>query len=158
MVNIIGIQVQGAQGGTLLKFSTEILKQCQFEANFTWVLNIAVVLVTIPILNQCLVPFLREYRPNMLQKIVIGYLLAIFSSVSMLAIVEVGESILRHNGRYENSTHTCIFIADFDNDANYIKLPIQSWTIIVPHLLTSVAEVFINISCKRIVLVYRSSA
>ena len=154
MVNIIGVQVQGMLGGTLFKFSTGFLKECQFEANFTWVLNIAVVLITILILNQCLVPFLREYRPNMLQKIAIGYLLAILSSVSMLAIIEAGESILRHNGRYENSTHSCIFIADFDNDPDYIKLPEHAWTIIVPHLLMSVAEVFINISCKWSEFVY----
>ena len=147
MVNVVGVQVQATQGGTFFKFSTEFLKQCQFEANSTWVLNIAVVLITIPILNQCLVPFLREYRPSMLQKIMIGYLLAIFSSVSMLAVIEVGESVLRHNDNYENSTHLCIFSADLD-DPDYVKLPVHSWTIMVPHILTSVAEVFINISCK----------
>ena len=66
----------------------------------------------------------------------------------MLAIIEVGESMLHHSGHYENSTRECIFIADFDNDPDYIKLPVRSWTIIVPHILISVAEVFINISCK----------
>ena len=148
MVNVIGIEVQGAEGGNFHKFSTEFLKECQFEANFTWVFNIAVILIAIPILNQCLVPFLREYRPSMLQKIIIGYLLAIFSSVSMLAIIEIGESILRHSERYENSSRECIFVTDFDNDPDYIKLPVSSWTIIVPNVLTSIAEVFINISCK----------
>lgn len=84
----------------------------------------------------------------MLQKIVVGYLLVILSSVSMLAIIEVGESVLRHDGRYENSTRQCIFLTDFDNDPDYTKLPVHSWTIIVPHVLTSVAEILINISCK----------
>ena len=149
MVNVIGIEVQGAQGRTFFEFSTGILQQCQFETNFTWILNVVTVLITIPILNQCLFPFLREYRPNILQKILIGYWLAILSYVSMLAIVEVGESVLHHSGHYANSTRECIFsVANFDNEPDYIKLPINSWTIIVPHILMSVAEVFINISCK----------
>ena len=148
MVNVIGIEVQGTHGGTFFTFSTAFLKECQFETNFVWILNVVVILITVPILNLGLIPFLREYRPSILQKIVIGYLLAIFSYISMLAIIEVGESMLHHSGHYENSTRECIFIADFDNDPDYIKLPVRSWTIIVPHILISVAEVFINISCK----------
>ena len=151
MVNIIGIEIQGTRG-EIFKFSTDFLKQCQFDANSTWVFNVAVVLISIPILNQCLVPFLREYQPSMLQKILIGYLFDILSSVGMLAIIEVGESTLRHSGSYQNSTRECIFLVNFDNNPDYIKLPVHSWAITIPAVLTSIAEVFINISCKCVIL------
>ena len=138
--------MQGTQQGRLFNFSTEFLKHCHLETNSTHVLlNVAAILITILILNQCLVPFLREYRPNMLQKIMIGYLFVILSCVSMLTIVGVGESMLHLSDRH----NTCIFTANLsDSASNCIKLPVNPWTIMVPCILTSVAEVFINISCK----------
>ena len=144
IVNIIGVQVKGMEG-SLFKFNTMFLKQCQLDSSSTWILNVGVILVAIPILNQCIVPFLREYRPNMLKKIAIGYLLAILASVCMLTINEVGETMLRRGGHFENATQMCIFI-DLDNN-EYLKLPVHSWTVIIPSVFISVAEVFINVSC-----------
>ena len=149
MMNVVNDQMKGAQGNIFYNFSITFLKHCILEADSTWFLNIVVILIAIPILNQCVVPFLREYRPNILQKVMIGYILVIVASVSMLIIIEVGE---RHNGKvfYENYTNACIFIIMADQtSAVNIKLAVPSITLMVPGILVSLAEVFICISCKR---------
>ena len=79
------------EGGSLLVFSAVLLKHCTFDSNFTWILNVVVILVAIPLLNLCVVPYLREYRPNMLKKIAIGYLFVVLTSVCMLVIILAGE-------------------------------------------------------------------
>ena len=138
------------EGESLLIFNAVLLKHCNFESKFTWILNVVVILVTIPLLNQCAIPFLREYRPNMLKKIAIGYLLVVLASVSMLAIIGVGENILKlrySDGIFENSTRMCLF-SNLDNPS-FIKLPVYPLSVTVPHVLISVAEIFINISCKN---------
>ena len=142
--------MKGAQGSIFYNFSIEILERCKFESDSTWFLNYVVILIAIPILNQCLVPFLREYRPSILQKIMIGYILVIVASVSLLIIIGVGE---HHNGNafYGNYTNACIFIVANENsvaDQSSIKLAVPSMTLIVPGILVSLAEVFICISCK----------
>ena len=126
-----------------------LLGHCHFDSDFSWILNVAVVLVTILFLNHCVVPFLREYRPNMLKKIGIGYMLVILTSVCILAIIGAGENGLRHDGRhgYRNATQMCIF-SDL-NERGYVKLPIHYGMIVIPHILISMAEVFINVSCKH---------
>ena len=139
-------------GGTFFTFNEGLLRHCQFNGTFTWSLNIAVILIFIPVLNQCLVPFLREYRPNTRKKIAIGYTLVVLASVSMMAIVGAGELELGHmhtaDHRVKNSTREmmCLF-TDMDK-AGWDAIPVSSWVMIVPHFLVSLAEVFINISCK----------
>lgn len=138
------------EGESPLIFNAVLLKHCNFDSNFTWILNVVVILVTIPVLNQCAIPFLREYRLNMLKKIAIGYLLVVLASVSMLAIIGVGENILEYSdGGFENSTRMCLF-SDLGH-RGFIKLPVHPLSVTVPHVLISVAEIFINISCKHYV-------
>ena len=150
-MNVVNTQMKGAKGSIFYNFNITFLERCEFEANPTWFLNVVVILIAIPILNQFLVPFLREYRPNILQKIIIGYVLVIVASVSMLIIIGVGE---HHNGGefYKNYTSMCIFIeADPNttvNHSNLMLLPVPAVTLIVPGILVSLAEVFICISCK----------
>ena len=137
------------EGGTF--FPNGLLRDCSFNSSFTWVFNISVILITIPVLNQCLVPFLREYKPNMRKKIAIGYLLVVLASVCMVAMIGAGERELRSHGGDINGNSTrllslCLF-SDLD-ESDYIPLPVRSWVIVVPHFLVSVAEVFINVSCK----------
>ena len=151
-MNIVGVQIKGMAGGTFFTFSKGLLKQCHFDSNFTWSFNIAVILISIPVLNQCLVPFLREYRPNMRKKIAIGYTLVVLASVCMMAIVGAGELELDHmhtvDHKIKNSTREimCLF-TDMDKPG-WDTIPVRSWVMIVPHFLVSLAEVFINISCE----------
>ena len=64
-----------------------------------------------------------------------------------------------HRGHHNHSENIsilnhqlmCIF-SDLDSD-NYIKLPIPPWTVLIPHMLMSVAEVFIIVSCKPCIII-----
>ncbi len=101
-----------------------------------WVVNIVFIVLAIPVINYCLYPFLREYTPNMQKRIGIGHFLVFLSPFFLLILSSVG---FAHVGsQSEVATHSCM----------PIHLGISSYYILIPHVLASLAEIFIVISSK----------
>ena len=137
-----------------LAFEVSVLDHCTVSDSFVWIVNIAVILITIPVLNQCIFPFLRNYTPNMLKRIGIGCVLIIFSVGALFLITLVGQSVLQHNGKLLEATNSCMFTED-DMDhpgTEFIFLPVNSFLAMIPQVLLSLAEVFVNVSSKLMIL------
>ncbi len=108
-----------------------------------WVVNILFIVLAIPIINYCLYPFLREYTPNMQKRIGIGHFLVFLSPFFLLLLSSVGFS--RVGSQSEVATHSCMFV---NTSLLPIHLDISSYYILIPHVLASLAEIFIVISSE----------
>ena len=135
-------------------FTVDILNHCTVSDSFVWIVNIAVILITIPVLNQCIFPFLRNYTPNMLKRIGIGYILTILSIIALLLITLVGQAIVPRHERLTNvmynSTQGCMFTEKdmVHPTPGFVYLPINSFLTVIPHVIVSLAEVFFSVSSK----------
>ena len=140
------------ENGALFTFGTSLLGECVISDSFVWIINVSLILVVIPLLNNVIFPFLREYTPNMLKRMGIGYILAILCPFALFLITSVGQGILYSRGQLNNATKTCLFTErDIDNPSpEFILLPVTSYTVIIPHLLISLSEVFINTASEQI--------
>lgn len=120
--------------------------------SFFWIVNIAVILITILLLNQCIFPLLRNYTPNMLKRIGIGYVLTILSVITLLVITFVGQDILEQKN-FNHTAHMytqCMFTDKNMEDphSDFVFLPINSFVSVIPHGLLSIAEVFFSVTSK----------
>lgn len=135
-------------GGKLFSFGTSLFGECRVTDSFVWIINVCTILVVIPLLNNVIFPFLREYTPNMLKRIGIGYIFAILSPFVLLLITSVGIGILDSRGQLDNATETCLFTErDIREPSDgFVLLPVKSWLVIFPHVIITLSEVFLNTS------------
>lgn len=145
IVNVIAIQVKHMNGSFIVP-NTD--KTCSFSDSSVWVFNIATILIAIPILNQCVFPFLREYTPNMRKRIGVGYVMTILSPFILLIISIVGYAQLSSRGESGNATMSCMFVQNSTNSSSNVKLPINSLFTLLPHLTVSLAEMFAIVAGK----------
>lgn len=136
-MNVIETQVKFMNG-------PYIFVACGVSDSSVWVVNISVITLAIPIINYCLYPFLREYTPNMRKKIGIGHILTFLSPLVFLILSSVGFTNLVNVGFGEAATNSCMF-NPLPSD---IKNPISSVYILIPHILISLAEIFVIVSSK----------
>ena len=110
-----------------------------------WVVNILFIVLAIPVINYCLYPFLREYTPNMQKRIGIGHFLLFLSPFVLLLLSSVGFARLYNEGQSEAATHSCMFV---NTSSLPIHLDISSYYILMPHILASLAEIFIVVASE----------
>ena len=139
-MNIIPSQIKNMNGTFVISSGTD--NSCTFSDTFTWSFNIGLILLVVPILNFVVFPLLREYTPNMQKRIGMGYILAILSPLTLLIISSMGYVMLTAAG--EDPSHSCFL----HESASQVHIPINSWTVLLPHLVISLAEVFVMISSE----------
>ena len=123
--------------------------KCSFTDGSVWIFNIAVILIAIPILNQCVFPFLREYTPNMQKRIGFGYILTILAPFLLLVLSSVGFGILSSRGQGQNATMSCMFSDSSTTPTQgQVRLPVNSVFILLPHMTVSIAEVFVIVASE----------
>ena len=120
-----------------------VSQECEGDSS-VWIVNAAFIWVAIPVINYFLYPFLREYSPNMRKRIGIGHILAFLSPLVFLVLSSVGFSTLTQQGHGGAATNSCIFNSSSLEVST--TLPISSVYILIPHLLISLAEIFIIVS------------
>ncbi len=129
-------------------FSIGLLGHCEFLDEFSFISNVALVLLLIPVLNFLLFPFMREYMPNMLKRIGMGVVLTLLAQVSILAVSRAGA----HRDR---TVQQCMFHDNFSNSTavkDYQYTSVSEYYVLLPHVLLTVAEVLVNITSKKIKL------
>ena len=118
-----------------------------FDDKFILACNLVIILLTIPVLNSIVYPFLREYMPNMLKRIGFGAVLALLAQISTLVISGAGSR--RH---WEGVDSQCMFsYANFSNtvaiqNKDYIYSSVPEAYTVIPLVLISFAEIFIHIT------------
>ena len=145
ITSVIATQDDHMQGGQLLgSFSLGILKHCRTTEFSVGLVNVAGILLTIPLLDKLVFPCLREYTPNMLKRIGIGYSFSILSPIALLVIEGVGH---HQPGLSMNATQQCMFK---ETDVPSDLLELSSAWVLLPHLLITLTEVFTFISSMTI--------
>ena len=135
-MNIIPSQVKNMQGNPFV-ITNSSANSCTFLDSWSWLFNVGPIIIFIPILNFVIFPLLREYTPNMQKRIGIGYILAILSPLSLLIISSMGYVMLTAAG--EDASRAC-----FLNKPQF-HIPINHWTVLLPHLVISLSEVFVMV-------------
>ena len=124
-----------------MNFSLGSLKHCGSTQSVAWLLNVVSILVIIPLLDKLVFPCLREYTPNMLKRIGIGYFLSILSPLILLVLEGVGH----HQSELSvNTTQQCMFKETQVSGADPLELS-SAW-VVLPHFFITLTEIFIYIS------------
>jgi dipeptide/tripeptide permease len=100
-----------------------------------WIFNVVTVLVAIPLMDQCLYPFLRQFAPNMLKRFGLSYIL-LLCSVGLLCLYE----ILGHNVIHQLSKKYCMF------NRNQEVMPMSAFWILIPVILAAIGEIFLKVT------------
>ena len=139
---MIAAQYDHMRGGQLLmNFSIGSLKHCGSTQSSVWLLNVISILVIIPLLDKIVFPCLRQYTPNMLKRIGIGYFLSILSPLILLVLEGVGHHQSELSG---NATQQCMFNETQVPAADPLELS-SAW-VVLPHLFITLTEIFIYTS------------
>jgi hypothetical protein len=118
--------------------------ECSFTDNISHFTNVFVVLITIPILNNILYPFLREYLPSMMKRLGVGSALLFLSVFSMVIISAVGSRRIS-----EQNDIQCMFAANFSNTAvlkEYSYSEVPGSFIAIPQVFITLAEILIHVT------------
>ena len=111
------------------------LGTCSVSGNTYWLVNSLTILVVLPILNQFVFPCLREYTPSLLKRIGIGYILSAASLLILMILIHAGQEV----------SNDCLF-----SQKKYQEtLRLSSWLLLVPLILISLSEVFVNLSSEN---------
>ena len=121
----------------------QVLKGCT-TFSLIELIEALVLLIAIPLFNSCIFPFLRDYTPNMLRRIGLGYLLAILSVASLLVITIAGQ-LMDNPDMLRNATKVCV-LSNNIHPVDINPLPITVYFLVIPNSLIVLAEVFLNIS------------
>jgi len=131
-----------------MNFSFGSLKHCGSTQSVAWLLNVVSILVIIPLLDKLVFPCLREYTPNMLKRIGIGYFLSILSPLVLLVLEGVGH----HQSELSvNTTQQCMFKETQVPGADPLEL--SSVWVVLPHFFITLTEIFIYISSMQYKLI-----
>ena len=135
ITSVIAAQYDHMRGGQLLmNFSIGSLKHCGSTQSSVWLLNVVSILLIVPLLDKIVVPCLREYTPNMLKRIGIGYFICILSPLILLVLEGVGHHLTR------NATQKCMFKEAQVPGADPLELS-SAW-VVLPHFIITLAEIF----------------
>ena len=137
ITNVTAIQVDHMQHS----FLEITIGNCKLSDSAVWTINVITISIAIPLLNQVIYPYLREYTPSMLKRIGIGYVLALISSLLLVILEGAGH---HQSGAAKNLTERCMFTASRDGE----HLEMSSWLILLPYTAINLAEVFIFVSCE----------
>ena len=104
------------------------------------IVNILTIIVVVPILDQIVYPILREYTPSLLKRIALGYAFAFITPVLLLIYEHVG-----HHSSVLTAAVAgqCIFAG---SDQDVAPLQLSSYFVLIPYMLFSLGEIFVNIS------------
>ena len=120
-----------------MNFSIGSLKHCGSTQSSVWLLNVVSILLIIPLLDKIVFPCLREYTPNMLKRIGIGYFLSILSPLILLVLEGVGHHQSELSG---NATQQCMFNETQVPAADPLELS-SAW-VVLPHFFITLTEIF----------------
>ena len=118
---------------------------CSISNSTFWIVNSMSILIVLPTLNLLVYPCLREYTPSLLKRIGLSYVLSAVSSLVLLLIVHVGHKDPRLRILHQLSEY-CLF-ADRGIERDD-RLLLSSWTLLLPLLLASISEIFVNVSSE----------
>ena len=138
ITNVIALQFNHMSGSYL----QDTIFHCTPSDLSVWIFNVVVILMTIPLLDQFLYPFLRHYVPNMLKRIGIGYILLIVSAMLLILYEGIGHNVNQPKTVSSNAT-LCIFEETSETKEH---LEMSSWLVLLPYLFISVAEVFVMVT------------
>ena len=138
ITNVIALQFNHMENSYL---QNKIL-YCTPSDLSVWVINVVVILLTIPFLDQCLYPFLRHYVPNMLKRIGIGYILLLVSAMLLILYEGIGHHVNLPKTLSSNET-LCMF-DETSETKEHIEM--SSWLVLLPFVFVSVAEVFVMVT------------
>jgi dipeptide/tripeptide permease len=123
---------------------------CSFTLN-EWAFNVWTILVAIPIIDQFIYPFLRQFAPNMLKRFGVSYVLLI-CSVGVLCLLEIVGHSIDQQGRHSDSAANCMFDATFADEhkcthhEDHSVMPLSAYLILVPVFMASIAEIFLKVT------------
>jgi len=142
-MDIIILQITNVIALQFNHMSDSYLQDTNFHCTpSVWVFNMVAILMTIPLLDQFLYPFLRHYVPNMLKRIGIGYILLIVSATLLILYEGIGHNVNQPNTVGSNAT-LCMFEETSETKEH---LELSSWLVLLPYVLISVAEVFVMVT------------
>ena len=120
---------------------------CSFKLN-EWAFNVWIILLAIPIIDQCVYPFLRQFAPNMLKRFGMSYILLVCSA-GILCLFE----IIGHRAQRESSdaaaAANCMFDTTFAEEhqcAHHEDLYLSAYLTLVPIFMASIAEIFLKVT------------
>ena len=126
---------------TTLQLHLPLFGDCHPAPTSVWIFNIVIILIAIPILDQCIYPYLRQYTPNMLKRFGISYVLLIISA----GILCLYETIGHHAYSSSESSQSCMFDSGSNGGSN-IHMHMSAWLILFPIGLASFAEIFLKVT------------
>ena len=123
---------------------------CSFPLN-DWAFNVWTILIAIPIFDQCVYPFLRQFAPNMLKRFGISYILLIIST-GVLCVFEIVGHIAQDSNQSSNPAANCMFDTTFreqhkcGDHRDHFVLPLSAYLVLVPVVMGSIAEIFLKVT------------
>ena len=111
---------------------------CHPSTTSVWFFNVNTILITIPIIDQCLCPCLRQYAPNMLKRFGISYILLIIVAGILCLYETIGHHALSQNSSDDNKS--CMF----DEKSNF-QMQMSAWLTLLPIFLISFAEILLKV-------------
>ena len=134
-----------------IHLNVPILQKCKIftdTGKFIYVLNAFLVLMAVPVINNILYPFLREYLPNMRKRIGVGSLLSVLSVLSAFILSVIGSTRDRTHQEYQ-----CMFFTD-NVQKDYDFSPVSGYYVIISLVLITIGEIFINVTCESLFKCY----
>ncbi len=114
---------------------------CDFKVSTLTGLNAGLLLVVIPALDLIIVPLLRHamIHPSIRKRLGIGGLCALLSVLSLLGLEGIGDHY------FSAGSDNCLF----DGHTSALERnEISSYWLVLPMVLVTLAEIFINVPCK----------
>ena len=124
---------------TTLQLHLPLFGDCYPSPTSVWIFNVVIILISIPILDQFIYPYLRQYTPNMFKRFGISYVLLIVSAGIFCLYETIGHHALSHGS--SDSSQSCMF-----NDSEQNVIQMSAWLTLLPLVLVAVAEIFLKVT------------
>ena len=139
IASILGLLIDN-----FLSIKFKIPNYCSDSTITHTIVNILTIIVVVPILDQIVYPILREYTPSLLKRIALGYAFVFITLILLLIYEPVGH----HNSVLTAAVASqCIFAG---SDRDVAQLQLSSYFVLIPYMLLSLGEIFVNISGELI--------
>ena len=119
---------------------------CYPSPTSVWIFNVVIILISIPILDQCIYPYLRQYTPNMLKRFGISYVLLIVSASIFCVYETIGHHALSQGS--SDSSQSCMFDSGSEGGGD-MHMHMSAWLTLLPIGLLSFGEIFLKVTGTR---------
>ena len=135
ITNVMAVQFQHMTDSYFNTLPKRLPFHCSPSTTSVWTFNVVMILIAIPIIDQCLHPCLRQYAPNMLKRFGISYVLLIISAGILCTYETIGHRM------HTFSKNSCMFEREEEDNLN-----ISAWLTLVPITFVSLGEIFLKVT------------